>query len=328
MGVCLPRIKRVGFTLMELLVVIAVIAVLIALLLPAIQQTREAARRSQCSNNLKQLGLAAHNYHDAHRMLPLPASDSLVAYSAQSQLLPFIENANLHDLIAFDYPLLSGPAFAPTLNAIHTTAVDKVIAVFLCPSDVGEEFYTDEDQIRWAGTNYMVNAGPGTGVSYCSSNDTKGLFWRGSRVPIRSITDGTTKTILFAETLFGLRGPDTAEAVDSARQIKRVSGGGPCSADAEQLVAREPTLFEGRRAGQWIRNITYHTFVNGFFPPNHAEPDVSHHGEALTAARSMHPGGVNVAFADGNVRFISESIDLHIWRGLFARNDGSVVDPF
>lgn len=322
----MKRRAMLGFTLIELLVVVAILAVLIALLLPAIQQAREAARRSQCSNNLKQLGLAVHNYHDAHLTLPLAASDSLFAFSAQAQILPYVGQANLHGLIDFEQPLLSGPAWSPTLTPVNSTATDNIVSLFLCPSDAGEVYYTEDDGGRWAGANYMVNAGPGTGLTYCSRADTGGLFWRGSHVPMQRITDGTSKTILFAEALFGDRQPDSLELSDPQRQMKRVSGGAPCSAPAEELVTQVASRYEGRRAGQWIRNITYHTFINGFYPPNHSQPDVSHHGEAITAARSLHGGGVNVSLADGSVRFVSDSIDLAIWRKLFARNDGGILD--
>lgn len=316
--------KKSAFTLVELLVVIAIIGILVGLLLPAVQAAREAARRMQCSNNLKQLALACHNYESAYKRLPGPAGDSLYAYSAQAKLLPFVEQGNLHDLINYQVPLLLPPANNPTINPPLIPVVDKKLDVLLCPSDPGEVFYTENGQ-RWAGLNYMVNAGPGTGMTYCSRSDTNGLFWRGSNVRFSDITDGTSSTIALSETLMGMRGANTPALVDYRTQIKRVGGGGPCSATAEVLVTRSATTFEGRRAGQWIRNITYQTFVNSFFPPNAKEPDVSHHGECVSTARSRHSGGVNAALADGSVHFLTDSIDLNTWRNLHARNDGQVV---
>lgn len=317
---------RVAFTLVELLVVIAIIGILVGLLLPAVQAAREAARRMQCSNNLKQLALASHNYESAFKRLPGPAEDSLVAYSAQAKLLPFIEQSNLNALIDFRQPLLLPPAFNPTINPPLRPVVDRKLDVMLCPSDAGEVFYTENGQ-RWAGLNYMVNAGPGTGMTYCSRSDTTGMFWRGSTVRFGDVTDGTSNTLLLAETLMGSR-IDSPTLTDHRTQLKRVGGGAPCSATAEVLVTRTATGFEGRRAGQWIRNITYQTFANAFLPPNAKEPDVSHHGECLSPARSRHPGGVNTALVDGSVQFITDSIDLSVWRNLHARNDGQVVSAF
>ena len=319
--------SRSAFTLVELLVVIAIIGILIALLLPAVQQAREAARRMQCTNNLKQLGLATHNYESTYKQFPQPADDSLYGYSAQAKLLPFIEQGNLEDLIDYSEPLLHGVAYAPTLNANLQGVVRQPLAILQCPSDAGNPMLVDNDE-TWAGTNYMGNAGPGAGNTYCSRSDTYGIFWRGSNTRFRDVTDGTSNTVLFAETLFGLRGDDSTDLIDSDRQIKRVSGGGPCSVAAEDLVARSATRYEGRRAGQWIRNITYQTLINSFYPPNAKQPDVSHHGESISGARSDHPGGANVGLCDGSVRFVTETIDLTTWRNLHDRRDGQVLAEF
>ena len=318
---------RPAFTLVELLVVIAIIGILVGLLLPAVQSAREAARRMQCSNNLKQLALASHNYESAHKKFPGPADNSLYGYSFQAKLLPFVEQTNLHNLIDYRQPLLQGLPWRPNVNPALIPVVDKPLGVLLCPSDPGEVFYEENGQ-TWAGLNYMVNAGPGHGLTYCSRSDTNGIAWRGSNVKFRDITDGTSSTILLAETLFGRRGADTTTLMDAQTQVKRVSGGPPCISSAEDLVARAASRYEGRRAGQWIRNITYQTFVNGFFPPNAKVPDVAHHGEAISGARSKHTGGINAALSDGSVHFISENLDLNTWRFLHDRRDNQVVSGF
>ena len=319
--------KRRGFTLIELLVVIAIIAILIALLLPAVQMAREAARRVQCKNHLKQLGLALHNYHETHSRLPLMASDSLYGYSPAAQLLPFLEQASLQNLIDFREPLLTGPAWAATINPNLTTVARQSLPVFLCPSDAGDPFYTDDTGTIWAGTNYMVNGGSGMNLNYCSSEN-DGLFWRGSSTQFRDITDGTTNTIFMAETLFGNRGPDTSLLQDADRQMKRVSGGGPCSVTSDVLTARPATRYDGRRAGAWVRALGYTTLVHGYYPPNSPAPDVVHHGEVISGARSLHPGGVNALLCDGSVRFLSENIHLPTLRNLFSRADGQVIGEF
>ena len=322
----LPQ-KRPAFTLVELLVVIAIIGILVGLLLPAVQAAREAARRMQCSNNLKQLALATHNYESAYKKFPGPAENSLYGYSFQAKLLPFVEQTNLHNLIDYQQPLLQGLPWRPTLNPALQPVVDKPLGVLLCPSDGGEVFYEESGQ-TWAGLNYVVNAGPGVGLSYCSRTDTTGIVWRGSNVRVGDLTDGTSNTLLLTETLLGMRGSDTTTLFDHRTQLKRVSGGPPCVTPAEDLVQRPASRFEGRRAGQWIRNITYQTFINGFFAPNSKQPDVSHHGECVSGARSQHTGGVNAALGDGSVHFISENIDLDSWRFLHNRQDGAVLAGF
>ena len=321
------RQQKHGFTLVELLVVIAIIGILVGLLLPAVQATREAARRMQCSNNLKQLALASHTYHDSYRSFPLPAGSSLEGYSVQAKLLPYVEQMNVQDSLDFRRPLLQGRPWAPTVDPEMAAIVGTRISVFECPSDSGDAYF-EANGTRWAGGNYMANAGPGVDFSYCSRSDNRGLFWRGSSIGFRDIRDGTTNTILLAETLFGDPRTDTVDLFDAQTQTKRVSGGGPCSVSADELAARSATRYEGRRAGQWVRNITYHTFINGFYPPNSPRPDVAHHGESLMGARSRHPGGAHIALADGSVRLVSESVDLPTWRNLHARNDQQVLAEY
>ena len=319
--------KHRGFTLIELLVVIAIIAILIALLLPAVQMAREAARRTQCKNNLKQLGLALHNYNETHSRLPLLASDSLYGYSPSAQLLPYIDQANLHNLIDFREPLLSGPPWAAVLNPALVDVVKQTVPVFMCPSDAGNVFFTDSQGAVWAGSNYPVNGGSGLSMQYCTTEN-DGLFWRGSSTRLRDITDGTTNTIFMAETLFGNRGPDTATLLDPDRQMKRVSGGGACSATSDDLVSRTASNYEGGRAGTWIRGLGYSTLVHGYLPPNSPTPDVVHHGEIVSGARSLHFGGANVLLCDGSVRFLGENIHLETLRNLFNRADGKVLGEF
>jgi prepilin-type N-terminal cleavage/methylation domain-containing protein len=313
-----------GFTLIELLVVIAIIAILIALLLPAVQQAREAARRTQCKNNLKQLGLAAHNYHDVHNSFPLNAANSTYGYSAQAQLLPFHEQANLHSLIDFNQPAKAGPPWASTMNPTIQAVASQALNVLLCPSDAGDPFYIDRNGDTWAGSNYLFNGGSGAGTNYCSRvND--GLFWRGSRTKFRDITDGTSNTIFSAETLFGLRGDSTTVLQDAQRQMKRISGGPPCGPDADAMVGMSASGFDGRRAGAWILNTGYNSLINGYFTPNSDFPDMSHHGEVVSGPRSLHVGGAQAALCDGSVRFISDSVDLTTFRNAFARDDGEVL---
>ena len=179
-------------------------SILIALLLPAVQQAREVVRRTQGKNNLKQLALAAHNYADVHNAFPLQAGASLYGYSAQAQLLPYYEQGNLHSLIDFTKPLTIGLAWNPQVNPANAIVAGTRIPVLMCPSDAGNPMFTDGFGFAWAGGNYRVNGGSGTQLNYCSSNN-DGLFWRGSNTKFRDITDGTSNTVFMAETLFGYR---------------------------------------------------------------------------------------------------------------------------
>ncbi|MCA9090888.1 MAG: DUF1559 domain-containing protein [Planctomycetaceae bacterium] len=326
----MQRTGRQEFTLIELLVVIAIIAILIALLLPAVQQAREAARRTQCKNNLKQLGLALHNYESTHRVFPLISSNS-TGYSPQAQLLPFIEQGGLHNLIDFDLPLMLGSGPNVSLNPALEGVQNKLIPVFQCPSDSGNPMLTDAGA-EWAGTNYLVNIGSGEAFNYCATAtpDPNGLFWRGSSTRFRDIIDGTSNTVFMAEGLFGGRDTvSTTVLTDPQRQMQRASGGGsPCSRTAEDLTTSAASGYVGTRAGSWIRATSFHIVVNSFFTPNSMQPDVSFHGDLASSSRSNHVGGTQTVLVDGSVRFVSDSINLGIWRALFSRNGGELISEF
>lgn len=321
------RLRRRGaFTLVELLVVIAIIGVMVGLLLPAVQAAREAARRMTCGNQLRQLGLATHNYVDSHQTFPPLAASVAYGYSVQAQLLPYLEQAHLHDLIDFRLPLQTGTGSAGTAITITPElipVVGHVVPTFLCPSDGGTVFNT-ESNVTFAGVNYLVNGGSGRGHQYCTvSRSTDGLFWIGGPATrFRDVTDGTSHTVLMAEGLLGDRAT-AATLTNPQRQIRTATAAGPpCGLTAAAVLARPSSGYQGTRGGAWIRSYSRHTLVHAALPPNAKQPDVAYHGDLVSGPRSHHPGGANRVNCDGSVALISDSVDSEVLQAMFARNDG------
>ncbi|MEZ6062109.1 MAG: DUF1559 domain-containing protein [Planctomycetaceae bacterium] len=298
-----------GFTLIELLVVIAIIAILIALLLPAVQQAREAARRTQCRNNLKQIGLALHNYHDVHQCFPFGQGGTGDRYSAISQILPMLEQGPLYSHIDFESQLA-----APVNDQARLTE----LSVLRCPSD----FSNPQTQSGGA-INYYGNKG--SGILWQSPNQ-NGVFFRSSRVRFRDITDGTSNTAAFSERLVtdGNNGTVSPESdvflalSDPADQDEAVQ---QCAAvDISNLASQFP-IFMG---APWLNGQHCYLHVDvpnsrscGFFPT-----------KATMPPSSRHTGGVYVQLADGSVRFASDNIDLRVWRALGTRDGGEIIREF
>ncbi|HEV7279879.1 MAG TPA: DUF1559 domain-containing protein [Pirellulaceae bacterium] len=315
-----------GFTLVELLVVIAIIGVVVALLLPAVQAAREAANRMSCSNNVKQIVLGMHNYESSHRMFPWPTATSNFQYSPQAKVLPYLEQKGLEDLIDYSKPLMIGQPWNPTLNPIYTRVAATPLSVFTCPSD-GSDPLSYKGTDLMAGGNYAVSVGSGLGLNYAARNKTDGLFYNEAKRKFASITDGTSNTLMVAETLLGLR-QDSSTLIDYQRQMQVYSGGSAGTVDAATLVAGAGSSFRGTRAQSWLYGVGYNCTVNGYLPPNSRTPDVQFHGDGILAARSNHGGGVQIGLADGSVRFVAETVDVDTWRRLFSIADGQPLGQF
>lgn len=347
--------SRSAFTLIELLVVIAIIAILVALLLPAVQQAREAARRTQCKNHMKQLGLATHNYASTFSEIFPNAGGSKdfdgdgvgegypFDYSPLAKILPFIEQASLQNLI--DFSLEPGHPALVDLPAGLQQAAGTPVSVFLCPTDPQDAISTLTMQsgatIPIAGANYAMNAGdgedgqlhPGSGVG--SANANNGLCWVDAKVRFRDITDGTTNTLLFAESTKGPGSSATAPAATDPADTQKWRAGvdditvEKAAAEAGGAGAVTVSYWEGTRMTYWLRGtVPNGPIINGSFPPNSRIPDLVRGSSRATAARSWHQGGVNACMADGSVRFIGENISIDIYHGLWTRAGNEVLGEF
>ncbi|XZE35538.1 DUF1559 domain-containing protein [Pirellulaceae bacterium SH501] len=330
-----------GFTLVELLVVIAIIGILVGLLLPAVQAAREAARRMSCSNNIRQLGLATLNYESAFRRFPGLMGSS--TYSAQARVLPYMEQTALHDLVDYSRPLLVGPAFAARFDIALSGIVSARLPIMLCPSDGEDPMFpvvmSDGSAGRCAGLNYMYSIGSGRGTSYDDRFETDGMIWERSFARLSKCTDGTSNTVLIAETLLGDK---TSLTVPPTRLPMRiianwagttsnpsgpgfVSGGLISNPDLTTVFPNMTTSFRGNRGESWIRGVPFATTTNGYLTPNHRIPDIGIHGRGFYAARSMHTGGAQLGYLDGSVRFVSNSVDELAYRNSFSANGGEVL---
>ncbi len=324
-----PR-QTAGFTLVELLVVIAIIGILVALLLPAVQAAREAARRMSCSNNLKQMGLALHNYHDTFKQFPpsaqLPVGATYDSWSMQARLLPFLEKANLGDLIDWSYDYKSQPVVTQTR-----------VPTYLCPSEV-----QDKERPDGALTHYPLNYGVNFGTWFIYNPLQRvggnGLVHPNSRTRFASVTDGTSNTLAFGE-------------VKAWTPYLR-DGGNPNGPNAlipsvpTDVIALGGSFKTNSGHTEWVDGRVHQTGFTGTFTPNTKLPfssggvdydiDFNSYREgksinqltyAAVTSRSYHPGGVNAGLVDGSVRLFSETIDLAAWRALATRDGGEVVQP-
>lgn len=332
-----PRVRRSAFTLIELLVVIAIIAVLISLLLPAVQQAREAARRSQCKNNLKQLGLAMHNYLDAMSVFP-PANcygttagvGTTASWSMQARILPYIDAANLQNLINF------GSSYSTQLTVTATR-----VPVFLCPSEVND---TARVGTPPAATHYPLNYAVSRGTWFvwdpATSTTGSGAFGVNTRYNSASFTDGMSNTIGMSEV--------------KAYQPNLRLGSGPITVGtmvppaSPSVVVGYGGTFATTGHTEWVDGKIHETSFTSTFGPNtdvmynnagtqvdvdyvsatEKAPGATDVTNAAVTSRSYHVGIVNSLLMDGSVRSFSDNISLTVWQALSTRAGGEVIGEY
>jgi len=340
---------RRGFTLIELLVVIAIIAILMALLLPAVQKAREAARQSQCKNNLKQLGLATHNFESSKQKLPVGSAPrqfssaptfpyNFYRWSMLAHLTPYLEQS-----IAYKSLDLNTPLFAPPTYGIapqNQAAVQLLVPVFLCPSDQAKSVSTGYGLPQLGPTNYAGCAGTGAFGGSPFRNEADGAFFVNSETRMRDFRDGTSSTALISESTLGTGDESTTNPsfVNADPQtVYRFVTGAPLTDASCAAVTRWNT--SNRRGFMWVNGEFRCTLYNHYYTPNSktpdclgylptGTPDVQFTGYGWRTARSFHSGGVNVVMADGAVRFISQTINTAIWRGLATPKGNEVLGEF
>jgi prepilin-type N-terminal cleavage/methylation domain-containing protein/prepilin-type processing-associated H-X9-DG protein len=303
---------RRAFTLVELLVVIAVIGILVALLLPAVQAAREAARRMSCTSNLRQIGVALHNYHDAWGNFPPARNPWPLVHSPLARVLPYVEQENLQRLVDYKQPL-SAPA--------NVTASQTLLKLYICPSDGQPRVGTSLD----GATNYVANVGSGTeGYGLIAAGD--GVF---NQVPLgfRELIDGSSNTAAISESLIGSGATTPANSPESRRRQRLLVAGGNDTTPADCDAANG--TWSGQRGAKWIDGHYGNSLYNHFYPPNPLTWDCGNASgnKSLSTARSMHPGGVNLLLADGSVHLYASNVELRVWRAISTRCGGEPAQP-
>ncbi len=355
-----------GFTLVELLVVIAIIGVMVGLLLPAVQAAREAARRMSCGNNLKQMGLAMHNYESTYKKLP-HAGQRDADFSVQARVLPYIEQSGLYEALDFSLPAFSGGFSSKVPHAKLRAAFETPVPTFLCPSDPAPNktlVTVSGTDYAYGGINYLASYGSNRKQNYDFNWITDGPFNAVRSMPFSHLLDGLANTVLMSETVRS-DGPDQTLAlgtlpprpyrltlngssgVNSATQPAQgmAATGSPWTpfVDSSGYIGNANVSaiwnqFNSWRGGSspalrgrgqsWAFSGAINSLTNGYLPPNSPTPDVVTHWTGYFAPRSYHTGGAHLLFADGSIHFLTDSTDTELHRNLHSGNGREVLGDF
>lgn len=316
--------RRNAFTLIELLVVIAIIAILIGLLLPAVQKVREAAARMSCTNNIKQMSLALHNHHDAvgtfpqSRSVPLAVGQPAVTYSVHTHILPYMEQDNIHKLV--DFTVDWG-------HANNATPRGAIVKSYYCPSEPNLSMIPN----GWAPSSYRANEGSEIKFVPHTSNPTlpdgNGPFWINKKFKFGDISDGTSNTAAFSERIFG----DFTNATATDLRDGYVTTMTPVTVDEAMNLCQnldwQNLAYQGysNNGGPWLAGAAQSTVIHFSVPPFARQCLFPNNFTMVSAVSSGHGSGVNVGMCDGSVRYVSKSVNLLTWRAVGSRNGGEVV---
>ncbi len=344
---CRPR---PGFTLVELLVVIAIIGVLVALLLPAIQAARESARRTSCFNNLKNLGIAALNFHDAHKKLPTSNRPAGVTnaprYAWSTLMLPYFEEQNVYDQYDFTQNWDKSTAVMPKSIA-NFKLVGTRLPVFECPS-TPEEGRLDGDLQYWtagfsswpasqcaAPTDYspivqveqrLVNISP---PIVDNVGDLTGMLLRNTVCTLRHVTDGTSHTIMLAESAGRPYVYRKTGKISDDLDTHRVNGGGWCRPASDYGLdgsSNDGLTYPGPCAVNCSNGEDLYNLAGNAKPSMSSVPLPFYNTYSTAETFAFHPGGANILFGDGSVHFVNESIDIRVFARMVTRKGGEPVE--
>ncbi len=318
--------RRGGFTLVELLVVIAIVGVLVSLLLPAVQAAREAGRRASCTNNLRQLGVALQNFHDANLSFPPGRGGPPPRiFSPHAYLLPYVEEGSLQaqlDLTQAPTTVVVGGVYYS--GAANHPAATEAVPVLQCPSDVVSGHVPGVD---YGATNYAACTGSGL-IDSGTVRDADGAFYYESRVAFKNLLDGSSHTAAFSERMLGNGVDTTALSPDQGARVHPRAEQFLAGVGRQLPVAHQRRLVQHPGA-KWILGNYGNTLYNHRFAPNTTEWDCMNlpQQQGFLSARSYHPEGVNVLFCDGSVRFVVDDISLAIWQATATRSGGETPNP-